>query len=171
MAGKMMSGSSFVSGLPSLQLTYPLKIDPWKRLETIIFRGCVSFRECNFWHLSKWKGFVLGPFVNSKHSTSPKMTSFSCVPFGCWSYPFIFSEFWNRLQETNHLWKDDVNIYFQLLWTKISWTIWDLTHGFGAQQFDDESREAKAFVESIGFLLHWLWVTQKWSNEYNDVKW
>ena len=38
--------------LPSLKLTYPLKIDPWKRrflLETIIFRGYgyVSFRECS----------------------------------------------------------------------------------------------------------------------------
>ena len=35
-------------GLPSLKLTYPLKIDPWKRrflLETIIFRRYVSFRE------------------------------------------------------------------------------------------------------------------------------
>ena len=34
--------------VPSLKLTYPLKIDPWKRrflLETIIFRGYVSFRE------------------------------------------------------------------------------------------------------------------------------
>ena len=36
-------------GIPSLKLTYPLKIDPWKRrflLETIIFRGYVSFGEC-----------------------------------------------------------------------------------------------------------------------------
>ena len=36
--------------LPSLKLTYPLKIDPWKRrflLETTIFRGYVSFREGN----------------------------------------------------------------------------------------------------------------------------
>jgi len=35
--------------VPSLKLTYPLKIDPWKRrflLKTIIFRGYVSFREC-----------------------------------------------------------------------------------------------------------------------------
>jgi len=35
--------------VPSLKLTYPLKIDPWKRrflLETIIFMGYVSFREC-----------------------------------------------------------------------------------------------------------------------------
>ena len=34
-------------GIPSLKLTYPLKIDPWKRrflLETIIFRGYVSGR-------------------------------------------------------------------------------------------------------------------------------
>ncbi len=34
--------------LPSLKLTYPLKIDPWKRrflLETIIFRCYVNFRE------------------------------------------------------------------------------------------------------------------------------
>ena len=34
--------------LPSLKLTYPLKIDPWKRrflLETIIFGGYVRFRE------------------------------------------------------------------------------------------------------------------------------
>ena len=40
-----------VERLPSLKLTYPLKIDPWKRrflLETIIFRGYVSFRECKF---------------------------------------------------------------------------------------------------------------------------
>ena len=37
-----------INSLPSLKLTYPLKIDPWKRrflLETIIFRGYVSFRE------------------------------------------------------------------------------------------------------------------------------
>ena len=35
-------------GVPSLKLTYPLQIDPWERrflLETIIFRGYVSFRE------------------------------------------------------------------------------------------------------------------------------
>jgi len=35
--------------IPSLKLTYPLTIDPWKRrflLETIIFRGYASFREC-----------------------------------------------------------------------------------------------------------------------------
>ena len=34
-----------------MKLTYPLKIDPWKRrvlLETIIFRGYVSFRECRW---------------------------------------------------------------------------------------------------------------------------
>ena len=38
----------YSSQLPSLKLTYPLKIDPWKRrflLETIIFRGYVSFRQ------------------------------------------------------------------------------------------------------------------------------
>ena len=37
--------------IPSLKLTYPLKIDPWKRrflLEMIIFRGYVSFREGNW---------------------------------------------------------------------------------------------------------------------------
>jgi len=37
--------------VPSLKLTYPLKIDPWKRrflLETIIFRRYVSFREGMF---------------------------------------------------------------------------------------------------------------------------
>ena len=36
--------------IPSLKLTYPLKIDHWKRrflLKTIILRGYVSFRECN----------------------------------------------------------------------------------------------------------------------------
>ena len=36
-------------GLPSLKLTWHLKITPWKRrclLETIIFRCYVSFREC-----------------------------------------------------------------------------------------------------------------------------
>ena len=36
--------------LPSLKLTWHLKITPWKRrflLETIIFRGYVSFRECS----------------------------------------------------------------------------------------------------------------------------
>ena len=35
--------------VPSLKLTWPLKIDPWKRrflLDTTIFRGYVSFREC-----------------------------------------------------------------------------------------------------------------------------
>ena len=40
----------FQSRLPSLKLTYPLKIDPWKRrvlLETTIFRCQYSFRECN----------------------------------------------------------------------------------------------------------------------------
>jgi len=34
--------------LPSLKLTWPLKIDPWKRrflLETTIFRCFVTFRE------------------------------------------------------------------------------------------------------------------------------
>ena len=38
----------YIYYIPSLKLTYPLKIDPWKRrflLETIIFRGYVSFRE------------------------------------------------------------------------------------------------------------------------------
>ena len=38
--------------VPSLKLTYPLKIDPWKRrflLETTIFRGYVSFREGIFY--------------------------------------------------------------------------------------------------------------------------
>ena len=43
------------SYIPSLKLTYRLKIDPWKRrflLETIIFRGYISFRECI--SFSKW---------------------------------------------------------------------------------------------------------------------
>ena len=37
------------ASIPSLKLTYPLNIDPWKKrlsLETIIFRGYV--RECRF---------------------------------------------------------------------------------------------------------------------------
>ena len=37
--------------IPSLKLTHPRKIDPWKRrflLETIMFRGYVSFRECKY---------------------------------------------------------------------------------------------------------------------------
>ena len=37
--------------VPSLKLTWHLKITPWKRrflLKTIIFRGYVSFRECNY---------------------------------------------------------------------------------------------------------------------------
>ena len=40
---------SFTKKIPSLKLTYPRKINPWKSrflLETIIFRGYVSFREC-----------------------------------------------------------------------------------------------------------------------------
>ena len=39
---------SAIPNVHSLKLTYPLKIDPWKRrflLDTIIFRGYVSFRE------------------------------------------------------------------------------------------------------------------------------
>ena len=39
---------SFSKEIPSLKLTWPLKIDPWKRrflLETTIFRCYVSFRE------------------------------------------------------------------------------------------------------------------------------
>ena len=46
----------FVS-LPSLKLTYPLKIDPWKRrflLETTIFRCYVSFRGCNVYTAKNW---------------------------------------------------------------------------------------------------------------------
>ena len=40
-------------GVPSLKLTRPLKIDHWKRrflLETTIFRGYVSCRECTPLH-------------------------------------------------------------------------------------------------------------------------
>ena len=40
---------NLLAQIPSLKLTYTLKIDPWKRrflLETTIFRGHVSFREC-----------------------------------------------------------------------------------------------------------------------------
>ena len=48
--------SKKVTHLPSLKLTYPLKVDPWKRrflLETIVFRGYVSFRECTrTWNLN-----------------------------------------------------------------------------------------------------------------------
>ncbi len=36
------NSGSFFSQIPSLKLTYPLKIDPWKRrflLETVVFRG------------------------------------------------------------------------------------------------------------------------------------
>ena len=43
----------FHEQVPSLKLRYPLKIDPWKRrflLETIIFRGYVSFREGIFFY-------------------------------------------------------------------------------------------------------------------------
>ena len=39
------------------RLTYPLKRDPWKRrflLETTIFRGYVSLRECNFSGVRPW---------------------------------------------------------------------------------------------------------------------
>jgi len=42
--------------LPSLKLTWHLKIDHWKRnflLETTIFRGYVGFRECEFNESSK----------------------------------------------------------------------------------------------------------------------
>jgi len=38
----------YISNIHPLELTYTLKIDPWKRrflLDTIIFRGYVSFRE------------------------------------------------------------------------------------------------------------------------------
>ena len=43
--------------IPSLKLTWPLKIDPWKRrflLETIVFRGYVSFREGSFIFTPTW---------------------------------------------------------------------------------------------------------------------
>ena len=46
--------------IPSLKLTYPLKIDPWKRrflLGTIIFRGYVSFREGSAYSYSDFDDF------------------------------------------------------------------------------------------------------------------
>ena len=57
------SPGRFVLGfLPSLKLTWHLKIDPWKRkflLETIIFRCYVSFRECT----SCFRSRIVGPGV------------------------------------------------------------------------------------------------------------
>ena len=50
-----MGGKHYPGVLTSLKLTYPLKIDPWKRrflLETISFRGYVSFRECSASYLT-----------------------------------------------------------------------------------------------------------------------
>ena len=48
--------------LPSLKLTDPLKIEHWKGtflLETIIFRGYVRFRECNYVHCSWVFTFII----------------------------------------------------------------------------------------------------------------
>ena len=48
----------FIFWVPSRKLTYPLKIDLWKRrflLETVIFRGYVSFRERILpWMFRRW---------------------------------------------------------------------------------------------------------------------
>ena len=76
--------SSWYVGLPSLKLTYPLKIDPWKRrflLETIVFRGYVSFRECisnsaRIWkQMTEPKSFrcALGQVVPVKTSVTPNV--------------------------------------------------------------------------------------------------
>ena len=79
--------------LPSLKLTWHLKIIPWKRrflLETIIFRGYVSFRrECRWWQLKYFWNFHPETWGNDP----------------CW-----LSYFWNGLKPptrngllTNHL--------------------------------------------------------------------
>ena len=48
------------------ELTYTLKIDPWKRrflLETIIFRGYVSFREGTIWYFLTLHPLEHGPWM------------------------------------------------------------------------------------------------------------
>ena len=84
-----------VSFIPSLKLTYPLKIDPWKRrfrLETIIFRCYVSFRECNLFLKSFRRTWLTTSFLPLsqpwlsilKHihmSRAPHPRRFFCSPF------------------------------------------------------------------------------------------
>ena len=53
---------SRIHDIPSLKLTWPLKIDPWKGrflLETTIFRGYVSFREGIYPHLAPFFSWIL----------------------------------------------------------------------------------------------------------------
>ena len=64
--------------LPSLKLTRPLKIDPWKRrflLETIIFRGYVSFREGSLIEMGATQSTSWHPprFMRHANETSSEM--------------------------------------------------------------------------------------------------
>ena len=63
--------SHFFGMIPSLKLTWHLKINPWKRrflLETIVFRCYVSFRECIF--LSILNGPEQATFSNLRNDFS-----------------------------------------------------------------------------------------------------
>ena len=75
--------SRCLEALPSLKLTYPLKIDPWKRrflLETIIFRGYVSFRECNGLSPQELFGGNMGNPKTSTYFFSSRFRSFREPP-------------------------------------------------------------------------------------------
>ena len=119
--------------LPSLKLTWPLKIDPWKRrflLETTIFRCYVSFRKGNdvFLGSSHW-GFqslnpigsrLFDPFeINFDPAKIPPKTFF--LPVGCvreiptytqQKNMFVFFVGWGRSFEID--WIEPVGIHIRL---------------------------------------------------------
>ena len=111
----------FFLTLPSLKLTYPLKIDPWKRrylLETIISRGYVSFRECTFWC----------PFVlfYSRHITSVFETVLNTrkpVPGSKFAIlPAVMRSKQNMLQALQSM--TGVMIFYQPIATIHFWFFW-----------------------------------------------
>ena len=100
---RKQSGRSIDQGVPSLKLTWPLKIDGWKMyflLGMPIFRGYVSFKECIWGCTPCSKTWLLkATFVNLCHNNyeivvmwlwhiHDMITSHSCLYWCdvCWAF-------------------------------------------------------------------------------------
>ncbi len=156
--------------IPSLKLTYPLKIDPWKRrflLETIIFRSYVSFREgiflipylCQYrshgWNISK------GVYTFFQHRPMPDFSQqLSLEHFPCFSQHWpLESPSWQSLRNPDpHPWTN--NKFFKPPDPCHGWTILIEVMSLLNMSISSQIFVNKFPLEPICFAgIPWQWTT------------
>ena len=119
--GSYMASDQLCANIPSLKLTWHLKITHWKRrflLDTIIFRCYVSFRECilvKLWYLQDWHRYLHKgiQFPRALHPRSTVMLkrypwySMMLYTFSYAKIPMYCQNIWNL---SSHPWINDVGM-------------------------------------------------------------